>query len=61
MVQTAISIVFQFLGGWIGDLIPKNVALFIFTAIQGLGVVFLTLGSDSEVTHVTRLASCTAE
>ena len=46
MVQTAISIVFQFLGGWIGDLIPKNVALFIFTAIQGLGVVFLTLGPD---------------
>ncbi len=45
MLQIAVSIVFQFLGGWIGDLIPKNVALFIFTAIQGIGVVFLTLGS----------------
>ncbi len=45
-VQTAVSIVFQLLGGWIGDRMPKNVALFIFTAIQGLGVVFLTLGSD---------------
>ena len=46
MVQTAISIVFQFLGGWSGDLIPKNGALFIFTAIQGLGVVVLTVGPD---------------
>lgn len=46
MIQTAISIVFQFLGGWIGDLIPKNIALFIFTTIQGIGVVFLTLGPD---------------
>ncbi len=45
-VQTAVAIVFQFLGGWFGDRIPKNVALFIFTAIQGLGVIFLTLGPD---------------
>ena len=46
MVQTGVSIVFQFFGGWIGDQMPKNVALFVFTVIQGLGVVFLTLGSD---------------
>ena len=46
MVQTAVAIIFQFLGGWIGDRIPKNVALFIFTAIQGIGVVFLTLGPE---------------
>ena len=45
-VQTSVAIVFQFLGGWIGDRIPKNVALFIFTGIQGIGVVFLTLGSN---------------
>ena len=43
-VQTAVAIVFQFLGGWLGDRIPKNVALFIFTTIQGLGVVLLTVG-----------------
>ena len=43
-VQTAVSIVFQFFGGWIGDRIPKNIALFIFTGIQGLGVIFLVLG-----------------
>ena len=45
-VQTAVAIVFQFLGGWLGDRIPKNVALFIFTTIQGLGVVLLTVGPD---------------
>ena len=43
-IQTAVAIVFQFIGGWLGDRIPKNVALFIFTSIQGVGVVFLTLG-----------------
>jgi MFS family permease len=46
MVQTGVAIVFQFFGGWIGDRIPKNVALFIFTAIQGLGVVLLTMGPE---------------
>ena len=46
MAQTSGSIVFQFLGGWIGDLIPKNVALFIFTTIQGIGVVFLVIGPE---------------
>ena len=46
MVQTAVAIVFQFLGGWLGDRIPKNVALFVFTTIQGIGVVFLTLGPE---------------
>ena len=45
-VQTAVALMFQFLGGWLGDRIPKNVALFIFTGIQGLGVVFLTLGAS---------------
>ena len=45
-IQTAVAIVFQFFGGWIGDRIPKNIALFMFTTIQGIGVVFLTLGPD---------------
>lgn len=45
-VQTAVSIAFQFLGGWLGDRIPKNIALFIFTAIQGVGVAFLTVGDS---------------
>jgi len=46
MVQTAVAIVFQFIGGWIGDRMPKNIALFVFTGIQGLGVVFLILGPN---------------
>jgi MFS family permease len=46
MIQTAVAIVFQFIGGWMGDRMPKNIALFIFTAIQGLGVVFLVMGPD---------------
>jgi len=46
IIQTGVAIVFQFLGGWTGDRIPKNVALFIFTGLQGVGVVFLTLGSS---------------
>jgi len=45
-VQTAVSIVFQFFGGWMGDRMPKNIALFIFTGLQGLGVVFLVFGSN---------------
>ena len=45
-VQTAVSIVFQFFGGWIGDRMPKNIALFIFTGLQGVGVIFLVLGSN---------------
>jgi len=45
-IQTAVAIVFQFFGGWLGDRIPKNVALFVFTGIQGIGVVFLTLGPE---------------
>ena len=43
-VQTGVSIVFQFFGGWIGDRMPKNIALFIFTGLQGVGVIFLVLG-----------------
>ncbi len=45
-VQTAVSILFQFFGGWMGDRVPKNIALFIFTGIQGVGVFFLVLGSN---------------
>ena len=53
-VQTAVSIVFQFFGGWIGDRMPKNIALFIFTGLQGVGVIFLVLGSNTvSYTHLT--------
>ena len=45
-VYTAISMIFQMLGGYIGDRIPKNVALFIFTAVQGIAIVVLATASS---------------
>ena len=45
-LQTAISIVFQFLGGYLGDRIPKKVALFVFTGLQGAGAIMLTVGDQ---------------
>ena len=40
-VYTAVSIVFQLAGGYIGDRIPKNLALFAFTGLQAGAVVIL--------------------
>jgi MFS family permease len=45
-IQSAVSIVFQFLGGYLGDRVPKNLALFVFTTLQGVGVILLTLGDQ---------------
>jgi len=45
-VYTAVSMVFQMLGGYVGDRIPKNVALFIFTGIQAGAVVMLAMASS---------------
>ncbi len=44
-VYTAISMVFQMFGGYVGDRIPKNVALFIFTTVQGIAIVLLATAS----------------
>jgi MFS family permease len=45
-VYTGVQMVFQLVGGYIGDRIPKNVALFIFTTIQGAAVILLTVSSS---------------
>lgn len=45
-VYTAVSMVFQMVGGYVGDRIPKNVALFIFTAIQASAIVLLAGASS---------------
>ena len=45
-VYTAVSLIFQLVGGYLGDRLPKNVALFVFTAIQAGAVVLLTLSSS---------------
>ena len=44
-VYTAVAMVFQLVGGYIGDRIPKRIALFIFTSIQAGAVVVLTMAS----------------
>ena len=46
VVYTATAMVFQLVGGYMGDRWPKNIALFIFTTIQAAAVVVLTLSSS---------------
>ena len=45
-VYTAVSMVFQIVGGYVGDRMPKNVALFIFTSLQAGSVVLLAFSSS---------------
>tara|TARA_B100001013_G_scaffold25953_1_gene14330 strand:+ start:791 stop:2206 length:1416 start_codon:yes stop_codon:yes gene_type:complete len=45
-VYTAVAMVFQVVGGYVGDRMPKRMALFIFTTIQAGAVVILTLASS---------------
>ena len=41
-----VSLPFQFGGGWLGDRIPTNVALFVFSMIQGLAVVLIAINTS---------------
>ncbi len=41
-----VSLPFQFGGGWLGDRIPTNVALFMFSMIQGLAVVLIAINTS---------------
>ena len=45
-VYTAVSMIFQLIGGYIGDRIAKGLALFIFSSLQAVGVVVLTFASS---------------
>ena len=45
-VYIAVSLLFQLIGGYLGDRVPKNVVLFVFTSIQAGAVVLLTLSSS---------------
>lgn len=47
---TATSMVFQVIGGYVGDRVPKNIALFVFTAIQAGSVTVLTFGPPTLAT-----------
>ena len=43
---TVTSMVFQIIGGYIGDSIPKNVGLFIFTMVQAASLLVLTFATE---------------
>ena len=45
-VYTAVSLLFQLIGGYLGDRMRKNVALFVFTSIQAGAVVLLVFSSS---------------
>ena len=45
-VYTGVAMIFQLVGGYLGDRAPKNVALFAFTSIQASAVVLLTFASS---------------
>ena len=48
-LYTAVSIVFQLAGGYIGDRVPKNIALGAFTGLQAAAVVILILSPHIEM------------
>ena len=41
-VYTAVAMAFQLVGGYLGDIAPKNRILFFFTTLQAVGVLVLT-------------------
>ena len=45
-VYMSVSMVFQIVGGHVGDRVPKNLALFMFTTIQASAVLVLAYGSS---------------
>ena len=45
-MYTGVQLVFQLVGGYLGDRIPKNIALFTFTSIQGAAMVLPTVSSS---------------
>lgn len=47
-----VALPFQFAGGYIGDRIPTNLALFLFTALQGIAVVLITIDTGIYMFYV---------
>ena len=47
-----VSLPFQFGGGYLGDRVPTNVALFVFTTIQGVAVVLITINTSIYMFYV---------
>jgi len=51
-VYTGVAMVFQVVGGYVGDRMPKRVALFIFTSIQAGAVVVLTVADSLQTFYL---------
>lgn len=51
-VYTGVAMVFQVVGGYVGDRIPKRIALFIFTSIQAGAVVVLTMAGSLQTFYL---------
>ena len=51
-VYTFVSMVFQVIGGYVGDRVPKNVALFVFTCVQGAAVMVITFSSTLPMAYL---------
>ncbi len=49
---TTSSMIFQIVGGYIGDRVPKNLALFGFTLIQALALLVLTFSTSTMMAFV---------
>ena len=45
-VYTAVSMVFQVVGGYVGGRVPKNVAMFVFSSIQASAVLIISFSSN---------------
>ena len=45
-IYNIVSLPFQFGGGYLGDRMPTNVALFVFSMIQGLAVVLIAINTS---------------
>ena len=50
-VYTAVSMVFQVVGGYAGDRIPKNLGMFVFSSIQA-GAVLVVVAFPSDIRMV---------
>jgi len=46
-VYTGVTMAFQMIGGYVGDKMPKNVALMIFSMFLGIAVLVLVFGSST--------------
>ena len=51
-LYSAVSMVFQIVGGYVGDRIPKRLAIFIFTSIQAGAVLVLTVSSTQPMLYL---------